>query len=79
MPGGLSLDQTVDGLDMAGFPVLLLVGETDRLWVIGIRRTAQALEAQGAMVASQVLEGQGHVVDVDPRRLFDWIDGVLER
>lgn len=79
LPGALALDQSVAELDMSGFPVLLLVGEGDGLWVVGVERTAQALLERGALVAKQVLEGQGHVIEIAPGRLFDWIDGVVER
>jgi len=79
LPGALPLSLGVDDLDMTGFPVLLLVGETDRLWVVGVEKTAQTLEERGAMVACEILPGQGHVVRVEPSRLFDWIDGVLAR
>jgi hypothetical protein len=77
LPAAAPRGASLDGLDLAGFPVLLLAGEQDGGWVQGMRHTASELEALGAVVELEILAGQGHVIDVDPARLFDWMDAAL--
>lgn len=71
LPGFLPTAADEIGLErMRGVPVTMLVGAKDEGWLDGCRRSQEALRAAGVRVKLEVLEGQGHVLDVAPARLF---------
>ena len=64
---------------LSGVPVWMLVGELDTGWVTATRETVTALRSQGVTVDVDVVPGQGHVMELNPVRLMDWIDAALGR
>ena len=64
---------------LAGKPVRMIVGEFDTNWVEGTRLTAEALRSQGVDVEVDIAGTQGHVLDLVPSGLMDWIDRALGR
>lgn len=70
-------DQNLAVLD--GIPLRMIVGERDTPWVEATRRTAAALEGLGIAVQVDIATNQGHVLDLDPVGLLDWIEEALAR
>ena len=78
MPGGYP-GETGDLEPLAAKPVWLLVGEGDSRWRDLAESTRDKFEALGGSVTVEVLDGQGHVLDVEESVLVDWTDEVLGR
>ena len=62
----------------AGKPVWLMVGELDASWLAPTEATRTTLEAAGITPRVDLIQGQGHVLQIDDRILMDWLDEVLE-
>ena len=73
MPGRYSGDSTL--AELTGIPVWMMVGEDDANWVTRSEATAKLLEAAGAEVTHEVMQGQGHVLIVPQDALTGWIEG----
>ncbi len=69
MPGGyFSRTGTLEKLK--GKSVWLLVGENDAQWVQLAKRTEQLLKKAGAKPELEILEKQGHVLQIDSKKRF---------
>jgi len=64
---------------LAGKPIRLIVGEFDQPWREGLEQTVIALESQGITAEIDIAGTQGHVLDLRPSGLMDWIDNALGR
>lgn len=60
---------------LKGLPIRMYVGGEDASWVAAANRTVETLDAQGIAAELTVLEGQGHVVDVDVASVFGALSG----
>ena len=56
-----------------------IVGEFDDTWREGVEQTRVALETVGITPEIDIAGTQGHVLDLDPAGLMDWIDNALGR
>ena len=56
-----------------GKSVWMMAGEKDTSWVRLARATKALLEREKATVTLDILPGQGHVLQIDPQALYDWI------
>lgn len=52
----------------------LLVGSEDESWRASAEATAEGLRDAGGEPTVTVLEGQGHILDVDPAELYDFLE-----
>lgn len=59
---------------LRGVPITMYVGSEDTDWVRAARRAVGELEIQGIDATLEVLEGEGHVVDLAPATLFDLLE-----
>lgn len=64
---------------LAGKPIRLIVGEFDDPWREGVEQTRVALETQGITPEVDIAGAQGHVLNLLPSGLMDWIDDALGR
>ncbi|MEM7417517.1 MAG: hypothetical protein AAF389_18650 [Gemmatimonadota bacterium] len=62
-----------------GKPIRLIVGELDTPWRDGVEQTRVALEQVGITPEIDIAGTQGHVLDLQPAGLMDWIDNALGR
>lgn len=62
-----------------GKPIRIIVGEFDNPWRAGAEQTRLALESQGITPEIDIAGAQGHVLDLDPVELMNWIDQALGR
>lgn len=62
-----------------GKPIRIIVGEFDDTWRDGVEQTRVALETVGITPEIDIAGTQGHVLDLDPAGLMDWIDNALGR
>ncbi|MFQ5846669.1 MAG: alpha/beta hydrolase-fold protein [Candidatus Methylomirabilales bacterium] len=73
LPGGYR-GPAKDLESLMGKHVWLLVGGRDVSWKRLAENTLRALQQAKARASLTVLPGQRHVLRIDPRRLFDWIE-----
>jgi pimeloyl-ACP methyl ester carboxylesterase len=59
---------------LKGIPVAAFVGGKDSEWVRGSQETKQKLDDLGIENTLEVVAGAGHVVPLDPVKLFDLLD-----
>jgi poly(3-hydroxybutyrate) depolymerase len=59
---------------LKGIPVAAFVGAKDSEWIRGSRDTKEKLDALGIANTLEVVPGAGHVVPLDPAKLFDLLD-----
>ena len=59
---------------LKGKPVWLLVGKNDLEWIGFAKITAKNLKKARAKIKLEILEGQGHSISIEPKKLFDWMD-----
>jgi poly(3-hydroxybutyrate) depolymerase len=59
---------------LKGIPVAAFVGGEDSEWVRGSQETKQKLDDLGIENTLEVVAGAGHVVPLDPVKLFDLLD-----
>lgn len=64
---------------LAGKQVTMYVGEDDQQWVDESKRTHKRLLELGVKAALRILPGEGHVLHLDPGKLFDDLDGARTR
>jgi dienelactone hydrolase len=60
--------------NLKGIPVAAFAGEQDEEWVRESRQTKKKLDKLGVKNTLEVLPGEGHVMRLDPVRLFDLLD-----
>ena len=60
---------------IAATRVWMLVGSEDEDWREAAEATGERLSELGADVTVTVLEGQGHILEVDPSSLYDFLEG----
>lgn len=63
---------------LQGKRVWLLVGELDTRWKQMSERTLDGLRLARAIPELTVVDGQGHVFPIAPKRLFDWMESVRQ-
>lgn len=72
LPGAPGAPEEWARLDkLKGMSVTMYVGEEDRVWLQECKKVQNELEQLGAKVSLHVLEGQGHVLKIEPSALFD--------
>ncbi len=64
---------------LAGTPIRLAVGELDTDWRRAVLRTSESLKSLGIDAQVNVLDGQGHVLELPDAGLMDWIEAALAR
>ncbi|NOY80579.1 MAG: hypothetical protein GXP31_06195 [Kiritimatiellaeota bacterium] len=64
---------------LSGKAAYVLVGEKDETWIRGSEEMNEYLRRAGVQVRYEVVPGQGHSLDIAPKKLFDWIESVLSR
>lgn len=64
---------------LADKPIRIIVGEFDDSWREGVEQTRVALETQGITPEIDIAGAQGHVLDLLPSGLMNWIDEALGR
>ena len=75
LPGIPPDDRAFSALDrLKGIPVAAFVGGEDSGWVRGSRETKEKLDRLGIENTLEVVSGEGHVVGLDPSKLFDLLD-----
>ncbi len=62
---------------LSGKAAYVLVGEEDETWIRGSEEMNGYLRRAGVQVRYEVVPGQGHSLDIAPKRLFDWIESIL--
>lgn len=75
LPAARLLGKPDDLKPLKDKPVWLLVGEKDE-GRSDCEATEKALKAAGAVATLEVLEGQNHYLQIDPKKLYDWMDGL---
>ena len=76
LPAARLLKKPDDLKPLKGRPVWLLLGADDKPMKDSVEDTLAALKAAGADATLEVLPGQGHVLAVEPKKLFDWMDAL---
>lgn len=80
LPGSPSDPEDFSKLDrLKGIPVSMFVGEMDRSWVRDSDKTAARLRDLGVVTNFEVLSGQSHVIEIEPRKLFDLFEKARPR
>jgi hypothetical protein len=75
LPGIPPDDRAFRALDrLKGIPVAAFVGGEDSEWVRGSREAKRKLDGLGIENTLEVVPGEGHVVRLDPAKLFDLLD-----
>ncbi len=75
LPGVPPDERAVNALGrILGIPVAAFVGENDTEWVRESRNTKKKLDALGIENKLTVVPGAGHVIAIDPAKLFDVMD-----
>jgi poly(3-hydroxybutyrate) depolymerase len=75
LPGIPPDQRAFDALDrLKGIPVAAFVGSEDADWLRGSREAQRQLDALGIANTLEVVPGAGHVVPLDPGKLFDLLD-----
>jgi hypothetical protein len=75
LPGVPPDERAVNALGrIKGIPVAAFVGENDREWVRESRKTKKKLDALGIENKLTVVPLAGHVIAIDPAKLFDVMD-----
>lgn len=64
---------------LKGMSVTMYVGEEDRVWLQECKKVENELKQLGAKVALHVVEGQGHVLKLEPSVLFGELERVTSR
>ena len=59
---------------LKGIPVAAFVGGDDTEWARGSREASQELDRLGIQNTLTVVRGSGHVIHLDPGKLFDLLD-----
>jgi hypothetical protein len=59
---------------LEGIPVAAFAGGEDSEWLRGSPDTKERLDALGIENTLEVVAGAGHMVKVDPNKLFDLLD-----
>ena len=76
LPGHPPDGESQEGLGrIAATRVWMLVGSEDEDWREAAEATGERLREVQGDVTVTVLEGQGHILDVDPSSLYDFLDG----
>lgn len=71
LPGAPGAPEEWARLDkLKGMSVTMYVGEEDRVWLQECKRVQNELQQLGASVMLHVMEGQGHVLKIEPSTLF---------
>jgi poly(3-hydroxybutyrate) depolymerase len=60
--------------DLKGIPVAAFVGGDDAAWARGSRAASQELDRLGVQNTLTIVPGSGHLVRLDPGKLFDLLD-----
>jgi poly(3-hydroxybutyrate) depolymerase len=60
--------------NLKGMPVAAFVGADDTEWVRGSREASQELDRLGIQNTLTIVPGSGHVIPLDPGKLFDLLD-----
>ena len=60
--------------DLKGIPVAAFVGGDDTEWARGSREASQELDRLGIQNTLTIVPGSGHVIRLDPGKLFDLLD-----
>jgi len=75
LPGIPPDDRTLRALhNLKGIPVAAFVGGEDSGWLRGSREAKQKLDALGIANTLEVVPGEGHVIQLDPAKLFDLLE-----
>ena len=75
LPGIPPDDRAFSALDrLKGIPLAAFVGGEDSGWVRGSRETKEKLDRLGIENTLDVVPGAGHVIALDPGKLFDLLD-----
>ena len=75
MPGHAPDRESFENLGrIASTRAWLLVGSEDESWRASAEATAEGLRDAGGEPTVTVLEGQGHILDVDPAELYDFLE-----
>lgn len=75
LPGVPPDDRAVRALArLQGIPVAAFVGGKDSEWVRGSQQTKEQLDRLGIENTLDVVPGAGHVIALDPAKLFDLLD-----
>ena len=64
---------------LKGIPVAAFVGGEDSEWLRGSRETKRKLDRLGIENTLEVVPGEGHVIRLDPAKLFDLLDNRRQR
>src|SRR5271156_3296359 len=76
LPGIPPDQRAFDALDrLKGIPVAAFVGGEDAGWLRGSREAQRQLNALGVENTLEVVSGAGHLVPLEPAKLFDLLDG----
>jgi predicted peptidase len=76
LPGHPPDGESQEGLGrIAATRVWMLVGSEDEDWRESAEATGERLQELRADATVTILEGQGHILDVDPSSLYDFLDG----
>jgi pimeloyl-ACP methyl ester carboxylesterase len=59
---------------LKGIPVAAFVGGDDTEWARGSREASQELDRLGIQNTLTIVPGSGHVISLDPVKLFDLLD-----
>ena len=75
LPGVPPDDRAVHALArLQGIPIAAFVGGEDSEWVRGSQQTKAELDRLGIENTLKVVPGEGHVIALDPAKLFDLLD-----
>lgn len=80
LPGAPGAPEEWARLDkLKGMSVTMYVGEEDRVWLQECKKVENELKQLEAKVTLHVVEGQGHVLKIEPSALFDDLGRYVER
>lgn len=75
LPGIPPDDRAFNALGrLKGIPVAAFVGGEDSEWLRGSQAAGQQLDALGIKNKLKIVPGEGHVIALDPAKLFDLLD-----